>query len=89
MQRSALIAVCVMVALVVAAPALAQSGPETTEATPPAPVAQQDDDAVLNFAEPDFVVVNLPSTLPLPLFKSNFRLTHRFAGNLRNGSFSQ
>ena len=89
MQRSALIAVCVMVALVVAAPALAQSGPETTEATPPASVAQQDDDAVLNFAEPDFVVVNLPSTLPLPLFKSNFRLTHRFAGNLRNGSFSQ
>ncbi len=43
----------------------------------------------LNPAEPDFVVVNLPTTLRLPLFKSNFRLTHRFAGNLRNGSFSQ
>ena len=78
-----------MATLVAAAPAVAQSGPETTEATPPASVAQQDDDGVLNFAEPDFVVVNLPSTLPLPLFKSNFRLTHRFAGNLRNGSFSQ
>ena len=87
--RSALIAVCVMATLVAAAPAMAQSGSETTEAPPPAPVAQQEDEGVLNFAEPDFVVVNLPSTLPLPLFKSNFRLTHRFAGNLRNGSFSE
>ena len=25
----------------------------------------------------------------LPLFKSNFRLTHRFAGNLKRGTFSQ
>ena len=88
-RRSALIAVCVVATLVTAVPAMAQSGPEATEATPPASVAQQDDDAVINPAEPDFVVVNLPSTLPLPLFKSNFRLTHRFAGNLRNGSFSQ
>lgn len=45
------------------------------------------DDAVLNKAEPDVVVVNLPTTIRLPLFKSNFRLTHRFAGNLRRGSF--
>jgi hypothetical protein len=48
-----------------------------------------DDPAVLDRAEPDFVVVNLPTTLRLPVFKGNFRLTHRFAGNLRNGSFSQ
>src|SRR5262249_42860743 len=84
-QASAL----VMALLAAAGPARAQSGPPTTEAVPPAPVVQQEDDAVLDPAEPDFVVVNLPTTLRLPLFKSNFRLTHRFAGNLRNGSFSQ
>src|SRR4030095_13680884 len=33
--------------------------------------------------------LTLPPTLRLPRFKSNFRITHRFAGNLRNGSFSQ
>ena len=44
---------------------------------------------MLDRAEPDFVVVNLPTTLRLPVWKGNFRLTHRFAGNLRNGSFSQ
>jgi uncharacterized beta barrel domain-containing protein DUF5777 len=78
-----------MTTVATTAPALAQSSPATPEATPAAAVVQQDDEAVLDLAEPDFVVVNLPSTLRLPRFKSNFRLTHRFAGNLRNGSFSQ
>src|SRR5262249_50614238 len=54
-----------------------------------APARQQDDDAVLARAEPDFVFVTLPTTLRLPLYRGNFRLTHRFAGNLRNGTFSQ
>ena len=88
--RSRFITVCLMANLAAVAPAKAQSGPETTKvAAPTASVVQQEDDDVLNPAEPDFVVVNLPTTLRLPLFKSNFRLTHRFAGNLRNGSFSQ
>jgi len=78
-----------MTTVATTAPALAQSSPATPEATPAAAVVQQDDEAVLDLAEPDFVVVNLPSTLRLPRFKSNFRLTHRFAGNLRDGSFSQ
>ncbi len=63
-----------------------------TAATEPATVTSADadsDDAVLNAAEPDYVVVNLPTGLRLPLFKANFRLTHRFAGNLKRGSFSQ
>jgi uncharacterized beta barrel domain-containing protein DUF5777 len=38
----------------------------------------QDDDAVLQPAEPDFTVINLPTSLRLPLFKSAFRVTHRF-----------
>ncbi len=47
-----------------------------------------DDDAVLQPAEPDYRVINLPTTLRLPLYKSNFELTHRFNGNLRHGDFS-
>jgi hypothetical protein len=49
--------------------------------------SSSDDDAVLQPAEPDFRVVNTPTTLRLPLFKSNFELTHRFEGNLRRGDF--
>ena len=51
--------------------------------------AQDDDDAKLRPAEPDFTLVNLPTTLPLPVHGGNFRLTHRFAGNLRDRSFSE
>lgn len=50
---------------------------------------QGNDDGALNLAEPDFVVVNLPTTLRLPRYRGNFRLTHRFAGNLRNGTIGQ
>ena len=46
------------------------------------------DDADLVLAEPDFRVLNLPSTLPLPVHGSSFQLTHRFNGNLRQGSFT-
>ena len=53
-----------------------------------AAAAADDDDATLQPAEPDFRLINLPTTLRLPLFKSNFDLTHRFGGNLRHGSFS-
>ena len=34
------------------------------------PAAAQDDDAKLRPAEPDYTVVNLPTTLPLPLHVS-------------------
>jgi hypothetical protein len=46
-----------------------------------------DDDAELRPLEPDFTLINLPTTLPLPLHKGNFRLTHRFNGNLRGRDF--
>ena len=79
------------------APALAQTSVATDPASPQAsssPAARQqpddeDDPGVLDPAEPDFVVVNVPTNLRMPKFKSNFRLTHRFAGNLRRGSFGQ
>ena len=78
----------------VASAASAQSSVDPTSITGTAsatelPSVARDDDAVLNRAEPDVVVVNLPTSMRLPLFKSNFRLTHRFAGNLRRGSFGQ
>jgi hypothetical protein len=66
-------------------PAADPANPSASAALP----AMEDDEAVLDPLEPDFVIVNLPSTLRLPRHKGNFRLTHRFAGNLRNGSFSQ
>jgi hypothetical protein len=47
-----------------------------------------DDDERLDPAEPDFVVINLPTTLRLPRHKGDFHLTHRFEGNLRDGSFT-
>jgi len=38
-------------------------------------------------AEPDFVLVNLPTTLRLPARGGNFNLSHRFNQNLRRDSF--
>jgi hypothetical protein len=76
-----------------AAPPVQQpaGGPAPQPTTAPATQAatEEDDEAVLNPVEPDFVVVNLPTTLRLPLHKGNFRLNHRFAGNLRAGSFGE
>src|SRR5206468_1778217 len=83
-----LIGVCLMMNAAAVNAAAAQSPLGATEATHTESTAE-DDDAVLNPAEPDFVVVNLPTGMRLPLFKGNFRLTHRFAGNLKRGTFSQ
>ena len=66
------------------------------QATAPLPSQQKvqadlsagDDDADVVLAEPDFRVLNLPSTLRLPFRGSSFQLTHRFNGNLRQGSFT-
>lgn len=72
--RFALLFSACTLAVLCAAPACAQG-------------ATDDDDARLRPAEPDYTVVNLPTTLPLPLHKGNFHLTHRFGENLRNDSF--
>ena len=52
--------------------------------TPLAPA--DDDDAKLRPAEPDFVTINLPTTLPLPAHAMNFHLSHRFNEDLLNDS---
>lgn len=48
---------------------------------------QDDPDLDINFAQPDFTLVALPTTLRLPRFKSAFRVTHRFTRPLGDGSF--
>jgi hypothetical protein len=52
-------------------------------------MAAADDDSELVLAEPDFRVLNLPSTLRLPVRGSSFQFTHRFNGNLQQGSFDE
>jgi hypothetical protein len=74
--------------------AAAQEAQSTADPSRSLPASQSDvtagdnDDAELVLAEPDFRVLNLPSTLRLPRHGSSFQLTHRFKGNLRQGSFN-
>ena len=42
-------------------------------------------DRAIKLAEPDFTIVNLPTTLRLPRMKSAFRVTHRFVRSFGNG----
>jgi len=63
------------------------SSPAASQSAGQAGVKNADDDKALVLVEPDFTVINLPSTLRLPLHGSNFQLTHRFNGNLLRGSF--
>ncbi|MEQ1909971.1 MAG: DUF5777 family beta-barrel protein [Vicinamibacterales bacterium] len=79
------LALATIVVLVTARVSSAQNAAAPTSA---AAQAADDDDAVLDPVEPDFRVVDLPTTARLPRGKGNFALTHRFAGNLRRGSFT-
>jgi hypothetical protein len=60
--------------------------PAASQAQSPAPASA---DAASNVAQPDFTVVNLPTTRRLPKMKSAFRVTHRFGRSLTGGSFGQ
>jgi hypothetical protein len=83
-----------LLAVLASTAAAAQDAPATPDSSQTRPAVQTDvtagdtDDAEVVLAEPDFRVLNLPSTLRLPLHGSNFQLTHRFNGNLRRGSFN-
>src|SRR3970040_647231 len=72
-------AVC---ALVAPAMASAQQGAPAAQSQP-----DDDPDRDPNRAQPDFALVNLPTTLRVPRFKSAFRVTHRFARPLGPGDF--
>jgi hypothetical protein len=75
--------------LVVFAAACALAAPAMAFAQQGAPRAQPEDDPDRdpNRAQPDFAIVNLPTTLRVPRFKSAFRVTHRFARPLGQGDF--
>jgi hypothetical protein len=49
----------------------------------PAVFAQSEDPAVLKPAEPDFTLINLPTSLSLPRLKGDIRITHRFVRPLK------
>jgi len=72
-----------------AASAHAQAAPPASSTAAVAAQASGDDDATLRPLEPDFTLVNLPTTLPLPRFAGNFHLTHRFNQNLRRAPFEE
>ena len=81
--------------IVLTSVAAAQEAQSTPDPSRSQPVIQSEveaadtDDAELVLAEPDFRVLNLPSTLRLPVHGSSFQMTHRFNGNLRQGGFNE
>ena len=73
---------------------VAAQEPSTPDPSRPQPAIKSDstavsDDAEPVLAEPDFRVLNLPSSLRLPRHGAAFQLTHRFNGNLRQGSIGE
>jgi hypothetical protein len=60
--------------------------PTDAAAAAATPKADDDDDARLRPIEPDYSLVNLPTTLPLPVHAGDFHLTHRFNENLAQDS---
>ena len=76
--------------LVIFAAVCALAAPVVVSAQQKPPAASTDDDPDRdpNRAQPDFTLVNLPTTLRVPKYKSAFRVTHRFARPLGQGDFS-
>jgi uncharacterized beta barrel domain-containing protein DUF5777 len=73
-----------------AVPAARAQDPAPAPSTQPPIITAQspDDPAILDPIEPDYSLVNLPTTLRLPRHAGNFHLTHRFNENLRNDEFT-
>jgi hypothetical protein len=91
MMWSRALILAVVFAAVVNPPAFCQDAtpPPAAAAATIAAAAQEDDpDLDPNPSQPDFTMINLPTTLRLPRFKSAFRVTHRFARPLGSGDFS-
>jgi hypothetical protein len=53
----------------------------------PAATTERDPDLNLNALQPDFTISSLPTTLRLPRYKFDFRVTHRFGRPLGQGDF--
>jgi hypothetical protein len=61
--------------------------PSSAAAAPADEASDERDDSVLNRAQPDFTLINLPTGLRLPKGKMAFRVTHRFTRPLGEGDF--
>ena len=85
-RHSTVLALLLVFAALAAATVYAQPPAASADPAAQAPAAD-DDDEKLRPLEPDFSLVNLPTTLPLPVHAGNFYLTHRFNENLRLDSF--
>src|SRR5215208_5143300 len=80
-------AVCSVAPAFAQPPATAEPAAASAAATA-VQAADDDDHERLRPLEPDFRLINIPTTLPLPLHKGNFHLTHRFNENLRQDDFT-
>lgn len=78
----------ILTGLLVLSPASTKSQPLPDRVQTASP-SENDDGDTLKPAEPDFRLINLPTTLRLPLYRSNFQMTHRFNGNFHRGSFGE
>jgi hypothetical protein len=80
-----------MVAAVAVCSAIAlcpdQSAAQQPAQPPPAATPERDPDQNLDALQPDFTISSLPTTLRLPRFKSDFRVTHRLGRPLGSGDF--
>ncbi len=65
------------------------SAPHETPHAAARPVQAADDDMVLDPAQPEFTVVNLPTTLGVPPGRWAFRVSHRFTRDLGAGSVGE
>ena len=74
----------VAAAVLILLPVIARA--QQQESAPPPPTIDPRDaaDRKPSLVEPDFTVINLPTTLRLPRYKSAFRITHRFTRTLNN-----
>ncbi len=78
----------VTAALLFVMPAIALAQQQASAPPSPASVDPRDlADRRPSLVEPDFTIVNLPTTLRLPRYKSAFRISHRFLRTLNNRDF--
>jgi hypothetical protein len=88
-SRSPLLVALLLAALVLPASARAQtpSGDPAPASAAAQPAPEDDPDRDTNFAQPDFTLIALPTSLRVPRYKSAFRVTHRFGRPLGAGDF--
>jgi hypothetical protein len=78
-SRTVLAVVCAAVVFAASATVAAAQIPEP---------ANKPQSLITELTEPDYTLIDLPTTRPLKKGHGSFHLTHRFLGNLRDGNFS-